>query len=151
MTPLEQYAAWIEQYVSAQPSRFVRGKCADATEQMVVAFPELRRACGFVFVQWGRDQHWWCVTPDGTIVDPTAEQFGPCGVCDYEELDLSDPATLARIPTGKCMECGDPAYLRLTFCSYACEVSFCRELGMSITGKPDERYTETAKLGEQEL
>lgn len=124
------YAAWIEQYVAAQPERFVRGKCANATSAMVAAHPELRRACGFVYVQWGRDEHWWCVAPDGAVVDPTAEQFGAYGVLQYEELDLSDPATRARVPTGRCMDCGEPVYQWATFCDEACERATRAYLGI---------------------
>ncbi len=115
------YLAWIENYVARQTQRFVRGKCDEATREMVKTFPELRRACGFVFVMWGRDEHWWCVAPDGSVVDPTAEQFGPVGVLDYEELNLKNPDDVARIPTGKCMDCGEPTYLGKTFCNDLCE------------------------------
>lgn len=120
------YAEWIEQYVSFQEGRYVRGKCASATKAMVVAFPELRRVAGFAHVdhQW-TDQHWWCVAPDGTVVDPTAEQFGQVGqhLVDYEELDLNDPKTRGMIPTGRCMDCGDPVYNGATFCNSECERS----------------------------
>lgn len=116
-----EYAAWIEAFVSAQPNRFVRGKCAEATLAMIEAFPELRRAAGFVHCTWGRDQHFWCVTPDGTVVDPTAEQFR--AVFEYEELDLDDPETQRRIPTGRCLDCGDDVYEGKSFCSEACEAS----------------------------
>ena len=116
------YEEWIEQYVASQPSRFVRGKCADATSKMVEAFPELRRACGFAFCAWGRDQHWWCVAPDGAIVDPTAEQFASCGgVFLYEEIDPNNEEDRKRVPTGRCMNCGDDVYEGKTFCSEACE------------------------------
>lgn len=115
------YAAWIDSFV-ARNAGFVRGKCDAATTEMVAAFPELRRAAGFAHVSWGRDQHWWCVAPDGLIVDPTAAQFGPAGTpIRYEELDLNDPATRARVPTGKCMDCGGAVYGGATFCSDACE------------------------------
>lgn len=116
-----KYTRWIEEYVTAQPQRFVRGKCDEATRQMVEAFPELRRAAGFVYVQWGRDQHWWCVTKEGEIVDPTFEQFGVFGVQSYEELDLEDPVTQKRVPTGRCMDCGEDVYGGNVFCNAECE------------------------------
>ncbi len=115
----QSYAAWIEAYVSAQPDRFVRGKCAEATAAMIEAFPELRRAMGFAHCTWGRDQHWWCVAPDGSIVDPTIEQF--LSVCSYEEIDPNDPEALRGVPTGVCMDCGGDVYEGKTFCSEACE------------------------------
>lgn len=115
----QTYADWIESYVAAQPNRFVRGKCDEATKAMVEAFPELRRAGGFVYCDWGRDQHWWCVAPSGEIVDPTAEQFS--SIFEYEELDLNDPEAVKRIPTGVCADCGGPVYEGKYFCGTACE------------------------------
>lgn len=111
------YDEWIEAYVAAQPDRFVRGECKDATSKMIEAFPELRIACGFVHTTWGSDQHFWCVAPDGTIVDPTREQF-PI-VFQYEEIDPEKDRD--RVPTGVCMDCGEPVYLGKTFCSDECE------------------------------
>lgn len=122
MSATKSYADWIENYV-ARHDDFVRGKCDRATKEMVEAFPELRRAAGFAHVSWGRDQHWWCVAPDGSVVDPTASQFGTRGVLRYEELDLKDPATRGRVPTGRCMDCGDDVYNRDTFCSPECEAA----------------------------
>lgn len=120
------YAEWIEGYVSAQPNRFVRGKCAEATEAMLKVFPELRRVCGFVLTHWGEDQHWWCVAPDGSIVDPTKAQFP--WVANYEEVDPSAPHR--PIPTGACMDCGGPAFNGDTFCSKECERATCRGMGL---------------------
>lgn len=116
------YEEWIENYVSRQPERFVRGKCKDACSEMRLQFPELRAAAGFVYCTWGRDQHWWCVTPDGTVVDPTKEQFQR--VFMYEELDLLDPNDRARVPTGVCMDCGGDVYESKTFCSDQCESDY---------------------------
>lgn len=113
------YEQWIEAYVAAQPGRFVRGKCDKATQEMVKAFPELRRAAGFVFSTFGREQHWWCVDPNKNVVDPTREQFQV--VFEYEELDLNDPETRKRVPTGVCMNCGEDTYEGKTFCSDDCE------------------------------
>ena len=115
---LEVYHTWINAYVASQPNGFVRGKCDEATKLMVDAFPELRRVAGFAHVWWGRDQHWWCLAPDGTIVDPTASQF-PGGLADYEELDLEKDRE--RIPTGVCMHCGEEVYGGKLFCGDACE------------------------------
>jgi hypothetical protein len=113
------YSEWIERYVASQKERFVRGKCASATKAMVEAFPELRRAAGFVHCTWGREEHWWCVAPDGSVVDPTVEQFE--AVARYEELDLSDPKTRSKVPTGRCLNCGGAVYAFATFCDEDCE------------------------------
>lgn len=120
---MSAYAEWIEAYVARRPSRFVRGLCGIATAEMVAAFPELRRACGFVQVLHGNgereEQHWWCVAPDGTVVDPTREQF--LAVFSYEEIDPAKPHR--RIPTGRCMDCGGDTFDGDTFCSKECELA----------------------------
>lgn len=115
----QRYAEWIETYVARQPNRFVRGKCSDATKEMVAAFPELRRVCGFVRAPWGDDQHWWCIAPDGSVVDPTREQFP--AVFGYEEVDLANPHR--PIPTGRCADCGEPTFNGESFCGSACEAA----------------------------
>lgn len=115
------YADWIEAFVASQPNGFVRGKCSAATAEMVKMFPELRRVAGFAHVSWGRDQHWWCVAPDGSVVDPTVAQFGAIGVIKYEEVDIADPAAAATVPTGVCMDCGGDVYNDDTFCSAECQ------------------------------
>lgn len=40
---------------------------------MVEAFPELKRVRGHYHCPWlsKAQPHWWCVDPDGNIVDPT--------------------------------------------------------------------------------
>ncbi len=116
------YAEWIAAYV-AKHDGFVRGKCKKATEEMIATFPELRKAAGFVYCRWGRDQHWWCVDPDGTIVDPTAAQFQGY-IYGYKELDFADPEDVDSIPIGKCANCGGPIYRTSertdTVCSNIC-------------------------------
>lgn len=119
---MNAYESWIAAYV-ARNNEFVRGKCSEAAAEMVAAFPELKRVAGFVHCDWGRDQHFWCVTPDGEVIDPTRAQFRT--VFAYEELDLADPAVRRQIPTGRCMECGDDAYEGASFCSREHERSFC--------------------------
>lgn len=127
-SPKQTWAEWIEEYVSQQPNRFVRGKCDKATELMVEAFPELKRVAGFVHCSWGLDQHWWCVSPEGAVVDPTASQFQ--SIYQYEELDPEDPATRARVPTGICLDCGEAVYNGDTFCNERCELATRRYMGL---------------------
>lgn len=122
-----EYEAWITAYV-AKCGGLVRGKCAVATEAMIKEFPELRRCAGFVHVSWGRSQHWWAATPEGEIIDPTAIQFAPI-IFSYEELDLTDPATREKVPTGRCLDCGDDVYSGSTFCGPECETSTREYLG----------------------
>lgn len=114
-----RYQEWIDAYV-ARHEGFVRGKCAEATTEMVAAFPELRRACGFVATVWGDDQHWWCVTSTGEIVDPTRAQFP--AVFGYEEVDPAHPHR--KIPTGTCANCGGDAFDGDTVCGKSCHDAY---------------------------
>lgn len=113
------YETWTAAYL-ARNNNFVRGKCQTAVKEMCAAFPELRPARGFVTCYWGEDQHWWCVTPNGDIVDPTATQFG--GTVMYEELDMSNPRHRDRVPIGKCAYCGALTFAR-SYSQDFCEVS----------------------------
>lgn len=76
----------------------LRGKCKEYSEKAVAADPTLRLVRGWYHdPQWGSQEHWWTVRPDGTIFDPTAEQF-PMGDIKflYEEYKGFFP----------CRECG---------------------------------------------
>lgn len=124
------YEEWIAENVDRG-----YGKCREVVGRMVRAFPDLRRACGFYHCPaWGRREHWWCVDREGKVVDPTRAQFPSAepglGVNRYEELDLTNPADRARIPTGVCMDCGGPVYGGDTFCDATCEEQTMAYLGM---------------------
>jgi hypothetical protein len=109
-----QYQSWISEHY---PDASGYGKCHEATEELVAAFPELRRVRGFYLCGvWGQREHWWCVAPDGSIVDPTAGQFPSKGFGVYSELDPDEPE-----PTGKCLDCGEYVYDGNTFCDTTCE------------------------------
>ena len=65
-----------------------RGRCKTASEALARLHPELSVQRGHYFcAQWARfEPHWWCKTPRGYIVDPTALQF-PCrGRGEYKEF-----------------------------------------------------------------
>jgi len=36
---------------------------------------------------WGKQAHWWCCAPDGTIMDPTVLQFPSGGTGEYIPFD----------------------------------------------------------------
>lgn len=80
--------------------RELRGKCQPYAEAAVAADPSLRLVRGwYTDPQWGREEHWWTVRPDGSIYDPTARQFPMGGVTEwYEEFDGLYP----------CVNCGAP-------------------------------------------
>jgi hypothetical protein len=126
------YREWIDDFVAKCDGKLL-GKCREAVEAMHAVFPELRIVRGHAPVMgWGLRGHWWLITPDGTIVDPTEEQFP--GVMQYEEWR---PGDAVRI--GKCMECGDEIWADIeslddgpppheTFCSDDCRRSFASAL-----------------------
>lgn len=103
------------------------GACREVTERMAAAFPELRRVYGFYYsLAWGRRTHWWLVTSEGIVVDPTSAQFPCLGFGDYEELNSLDEA-----PTGRCADCACDVYNGAIFCSSGCEsatISYLNDL-----------------------
>jgi len=121
----EQYARWIAENVKNKGY----GECAKVTIDMVAVFPELTRVRGHYYCWiWGPRTHWWCVTADGEIVDPTSAQFPSGGKGEYEVLPPD-----YKEPTGMCPECGGHCYDGETFCSENCGIayvaycnSFCR-------------------------
>jgi len=124
---LDKYEDWIDAY---ERENDVLGRCQEATEEMVKAFPELRRVPGHVETGlWGRRAHWWLT--DGTrTIDPTRAQFiNAGGILAYKPFVPGD-----KVRAGACMDCGaeiwvsvqsiDDSPPRSTFCSPACELSF---------------------------
>lgn len=75
-----------------------RGKCKELSEAAVAQDPTLTLVRGhYVCPFWGEQEHWWCVTPDGAIVDPSVAQFPTKGAgADYVPFD----------GTVKCARCG---------------------------------------------
>ena len=103
-----------------------RGKCKEYSEAAVAADPTLRIERGWYFCPiWGRDEeHWWCVRQDGTIFDPTREQFPSAGRGTYEPFN-------GRYP---CRECGESITLEAAekndgFCSNSC---YGRHVGIHV-------------------
>jgi hypothetical protein len=99
-----------------------RGKCKEMSEALVASDPTLTLVRGFYICPiWGEQQHWWCKKPNGTVVDPTKDQFPSRGIGTYVEF------------TGKinCSNCGkeineEEADIegRYAFCSYKCHGQF---------------------------
>jgi hypothetical protein len=108
-----EYAAWIDATYPTRESAY--GQCDEATARMVAAFPELKRVRGhYHCILWGERAHWWCVSPEGDIVDPTARQF-PSRGGHYEPWQEGEPE-----PTGMCPECGGLCYEGASVCSDEC-------------------------------
>lgn len=96
----QDYAEWIVAYLERTLTGTGYGQCRLAVQEMTGVFPELRQVYGCVIDRsWGRRSHWWCVAPNGAIVDPTAAQFPE--LLDYVEWR---PGDAVRI--GKCGYCG---------------------------------------------
>lgn len=118
------YEEWIVDWARRRNGH-VAHRCVEATREMVEAFPELRRVAGWCCYSGGFEQeHFWCVAPDGTIVDPTAAQFE--NIEGYREFQPGD-----EVRVGRCMNCGsgiyaaveslmDPRYSR-SACGSECE------------------------------
>lgn len=110
-----EYQAWIREHVGES-----YGKCADATEAMLTAFPELLRVRGHYYCSaWGERAHWWLVDTDGNVIDPTASQFPSKGSGEYVPWDES-----RQEPTGRCPNCGGHCYNWDTCCSDKCGVEY---------------------------
>ncbi len=107
------YRTWIDDHYPTRESAY--GHCAEAVSEMVQAFSELRAVRGHYYdVVWNERAHWWCVTPEGEIVDPTLRQF-PDQHGEYTELDEDAPK-----PTGMCPNCGELIFTGDYVCSDQC-------------------------------
>ena len=108
------YLRWIAEHVTDP-----HGQCMEITERMAAAFPELRRVRGhYVCPYQGPRPHWWLITPDGTVLDPTKEQFVSQGCHGtYEPYEGPEP-------TGECLNCGALVYGAETFCNSNCTSDF---------------------------
>jgi hypothetical protein len=69
--------------------RLYRGRCKELSEAAVAADPTLTLVRGHYWCpMWNRDEpHWWTVRADGTIFDPTREQFPSKGMGEYTPFD----------------------------------------------------------------
>lgn len=104
------------------------GRCAEATAAMAAVFPDLVRVRGHYYCPvWGEREHWWCVTPAGAVIDPTASQFPSRGTGVYVPLDPAAPT-----PTGMCPECGAYCYDGDQFCCAAHAESYVRYLTTGV-------------------
>jgi hypothetical protein len=95
-----------------------RGKCRAFSEELCRNDSTLRLVRGhYICPVWGEQAHWWCERPDGTIVDPTKDQFPSKGIGQYFEFN----GMIA------CEYCGEEkqeedAYIagHHVYCSYTC-------------------------------
>jgi hypothetical protein len=112
--PKSAYLQWIAEHVGIDP----HGQCKQVTERMAAAFPELRRVRGhYVCPVDGPQPHWWMVTPDGIILDPTKAQFASQSQGVYEPHEGPEP-------TGTCLNCGTFVFDGTSFCNSDCTKEF---------------------------
>lgn len=115
---MNKYEYWIERYLLYCDGD-VRGRCAEATEEMIKTFPELKRVRGHVqhILNSKQSPHWWCIDPKGNIIDPTAVQF--VAIIKYIPHDETSPE-----PTGRCPNCGEYCYDYNSVCSDKCATEY---------------------------
>lgn len=74
-----------------------RGKCKEFCEKAIEQDSTLKLVRGHYHCPvWGEQAHWWTVRADGSIFDPTKDQFPSKGIGEYVEFD-------GRL---SCEECG---------------------------------------------
>lgn len=99
-----------------------RGKCKELSEARIAADPSLMLVRGYYHCPfWGKQPHWWTKGADGTINDPTRDQFPSRGCGEYEEFN----------GIIECSNCGkemteEEAEIEgnYAFCSYKCHGRF---------------------------
>lgn len=99
-----------------------RGKCKEMSEALIAADPTLILVRGHYYDPlWGEQPHWWCKKPDGTVVDPTKDQFPSKGHGPYVEFD----GTVECSNCGKRMQEEEADFQsNYAFCSYTCYGQF---------------------------
>lgn len=100
-----------------------RGKCREMSEAACAADPTLTLVRGHYFCTiWGTDEaHWWCARPDGTILDPSKDQFPSRGAGVYTPFD----GRVICAECGKEMDEGEALFdSRYAFCSVGCNMRF---------------------------
>lgn len=99
-----------------------RGKCKEMSEALIAANPALSLMRGHYYCpSWGEQPHWWAKRSDGTIIDPTKDQFPSKGHGEYVEFD----GTIECSNCGKAMQEDDADISgNYAFCSYLCHGQF---------------------------
>jgi hypothetical protein len=74
---------------AADGYRLYRGRCKELSEAACAADPTLKLVRGHYYCPiWNSEEpHWWTLRQDGTIHDPTREQFPSHGCGEYTPFD----------------------------------------------------------------
>lgn len=121
-----KYQEWIDKNYPTWESAI--SDCGNAVQKMKEVFPELEVKAGWI----SGSEHWWCVDPQGNIVDPTLVQYIGRGIKPPFHYKEFQPGMLVRV--GRCMNCGDDIYKqvqtlegnRVSICSNACERAYIK-------------------------
>lgn len=108
-----KYSLWIEENVKDP-----YGACKETTEEMQKVFPELDRIRGHYncILRRGKRMHWWLITKEGEIIDPTVAQFPSRAYGEYIPWKEGSPE-----PIGRCRNCGKYTYINIDWCSEKCK------------------------------
>lgn len=90
----------------------VKARCAEFSQAFAKQFPELRTERGWVkdHITIGQGtEHWWCVDPEGNIVDPSLNQFRMWRQPEKLVYTVFNPEK-DHIYIGRCHNCGDGIY-----------------------------------------
>ena len=109
-----EYQQWVNNWLRNNTPHL---KCKEATEEMKITFPELKRIRGHVLTEYGERPHWWLVDENDNVIDPTSTQFKIIG--GYDAWDESQPE-----PTGRCLNCGELCYDYKSVCSDQCAIEY---------------------------
>lgn len=103
--------------------RKFRGKCKEMSEAACAEDPTLTLVRGHYFCPlWNTDEaHWWCVRQDGSIVDPTKDQFPSRGAGIYTPFNGLVPCSECGTATSESEALFDSNY---AFCSTRCNMRF---------------------------
>lgn len=99
-----------------------RGKCKEYCEKEIENDPTLKLVRGHYYCPfWGEQAHWWCLAPNGAIIDPTKAQFPSNGIGEYIEFD----GKINCSNCGKEMKEEEASFeSNYAFCSYKCHGRF---------------------------
>lgn len=103
--------------------RKFRGKCKEMSESACAEDPTLTLVRGHYFCPlWNTDEaHWWCVRQDGSIVDPTKDQFPSRGAGIYTPFNGLVLCSECGTTTSESEALLDSNY---AFCSTRCNMRF---------------------------
>lgn len=76
-----------DEQIAADYKEF-RGRCKELVDAAIAADGTLTAVRGHYYCHiFGEQPHWWCVTTDGTVFDPSARQFPSNGKGAYVPFD----------------------------------------------------------------